>query len=72
MSGRRIDDHSFWGGRASEGSPMPMESKMKRMDSAEGAGEVTRYNDTEEEILRMQDMGERKIDSHKMKDTYRY
>lgn len=72
MSGRRIDDHSFWAGKGSEESVLPLGSKMKRMDSAEGAGEVSRYQDTEQEILRAQEDGERKVDRHRMKDGYRY
>lgn len=68
---RRIDDHSFWAGKGSESSVLPMESKMKRLDEAEGAGDLRRYNDTEERILGMQEENERKIDSHGMKDHAR-
>lgn len=73
MSGRRIDDHSFWAGSKSKESPMPMNSKMKQEMSAEGDGHVgTTYPDTTEAIKRDQMHGAAKARGHKMKEGYRY
>lgn len=72
MGGQRIDDHGFWAGRGDKGSVFPDGVHTKSMDSAEGAGEVDRYRDTEDEVLRTQEDGERKIDSHRQKDHYRH
>ena len=71
MSGRRIDDHSFWAGKGSKDSVFPMESKMKQEYSADGAGELNQYWDTTEKIKEQQNMGERKVKSHSMKPGYR-
>ena len=67
MSGRKIDDHSFWAGGKSEGSVFPMGCKTKNESSAEGAGEVSKYEDTTEAIKAGQSAGSAKIKSHPMK-----
>lgn len=73
MSGRRIDDHSFWAGAKPKGCVLPEGAKMKSMVSAEGAGHVgTAYPDTEQDIYRDQEHGIRKSEAHKMKPGYRY
>ena len=69
---RRIDDHSFWAGGKSKGSPFPEGAKVKTMRSAEGAGDLRDYPDDEQEVLRDQEGGVRKIDSKPMKPGYRY
>lgn len=73
MSGRRIDDHSFWAGSRGKGVVMPDGAKVKSMKSAEGAGHVgSSYPDTEELVHRDQEHGIRKAEAHKMKPGYRY
>ena len=68
---RRIDDHSFWAGRGSDDSVFPDGVHVKEVEAADGAGELERYEDTNEAIVRTQDEGERKIKSHRMKEGYR-
>ena len=72
MSGRRIDDHSFWAGGPSKGSVFPEGAKVKEEKSAEGAGGIMDYPDTTEDIVRDQKAGEGKIRSKPMKPGYRY
>ena len=71
MSGRKIDDHSFWAGKGSEGSVLPLGSKMKRESSAEGAGAEMDYEDTSSKIQSQQETAVRKARSHEMKPGYR-
>ncbi len=71
MSGRRIDDHSFWAGSKSKESPMPMNSKMKQMTSAEGAGSLGTYEDTAEQIKDQQELNIRKAKAQAHKTHYR-
>ena len=72
MSGRKIDDHSFWAGGKSDGSVFPMGAKHKHESSSEGAGHVgSEYSDTTEMVKRDQDMGDSKAKSHKTKSGYR-
>ena len=70
MAGQRIDDH---GGRPSTADAL-MKSKthLKSYSSANGAGELRKYEDTTEAIKSTQAAGEAKIKGHKMKDGYRY
>lgn len=49
----------------------PDEVHVKHMNSAEGAGKLMDYPDTEEKILRDQNEGIRKAESRKMKAGYR-
>jgi hypothetical protein len=65
--GQKIDDHSFWAGGASKESPLPMNSKMKQYTSAEGAANVSKYEDTTEAIKAGQMEGSKKIKAHPMK-----
>jgi hypothetical protein len=71
MAGRKIDDHGSWMGKGSE-YPLPMGSKMKRVESAEGAGSLSKYEDTNEEIVKTQKAGDSKIKGRPLKDGYRY
>lgn len=73
MSGRRIDDHSSWVGTSGKNSVFPDgPHKTKEESSAEGAGEVMRYEDTTEAIKSVQETGKKKVKSHPMKPGYRY
>lgn len=69
--GKRIDDHSSWVGKGSDGVVFPSGAKMKRETSAEGAGGISEYEDTTEKIKAQQDMGIRKAEGHKQKPLHR-
>lgn len=71
MAGRRIDDHSSWMGKGANGSVFPMGAKVKNESSAEGAGSVSKYEDTTETIKSQQQMGISKAKSHPMKPGHR-
>lgn len=71
MSGRHINDHSFWAGGRSKESVFPMQSKMKQESSAEGAGHLGMYEDTTEAIKMTQEKAKSKIHSHGRKSDYR-
>ena len=62
--GMRIDDHSFWAGKPSNGSVFPMGAKTKMESSAEGAGSVMNYEDTTEDIRAAQETGTKKAKAH--------
>lgn len=74
MAGRRIDDHSFWAGKAEKGGVFPREAKMKQESSASGyqAAGSMEYSDTTESIRKDQEQGLGKMKSNKMKPGYRY
>lgn len=73
MSGKRIDDHKFWAGGASEGSVFPKGVHLKEESSAEGAGHLgTTYPDTTDQIREGQVMADKKALAHKTKPNYRY
>lgn len=72
MGGRRIDDHSSWVGSAPRGQVYPNGAKVKHEFSADGSGEVMRYEDTTEAIRDVQQQGNRKIKSQPMKPGHRY
>jgi hypothetical protein len=71
MSGRAINDHSFWAGGASKGSVFPEGAKTKDESSAEGAGHLGVYEDTTEAIKKEQEMSKNKVLSHPLKAGYR-
>lgn len=72
MSGRRIDDHKFWGGSPEKGGVFPKEAKMKQEMSAEGAGHLgSMYPDTTDDIRRAQMKADAKAKAHKIKEDYR-
>lgn len=66
MAGKRIDDHSFWGGKMDAKSILPMGVKHKQESSAMGAGSLSQYEDTTEAIKKQQEMGINKIKGHSM------
>ena len=70
--GQRIDDHSFWAGKGGKDSVLPGETRVKSIGSAECAGDLARYEDTEMAIRGQQDTNARKAKSHDMKSGYRY
>lgn len=66
--GQRIDDHSFWAGGRSKASPFPDgPHKEKQYVSAEGAGNVMKYEDTSAAIKQMQDANQKKAKAHQGK-----
>jgi hypothetical protein len=69
--GQKIDDHSFWGGKAPAGKVFPESAKTKSESSANGAGELMNYEDTTEKIKSQQDMGEGKIKRYPQKPMNR-
>lgn len=62
--GMRIDDHAFFGGSAPAGQVFPNQAKMKKVNSAEGAGEVMKYEDTNDRIVESQKDAVKKVKSH--------
>jgi hypothetical protein len=72
MGGRRIDDHKVWAGAPAKGEVFPMGSKTKMESSAGGEGELSEYWDTTEKLKEQQEMAQKKIRSHPMKQGYRY
>lgn len=72
MSGRRIDDHSFWAGKGNDRSIFPEGVHTKGEDSAEGAGAVREYQDTTDSIKRVQDDCVREIKRRPLKSGDRY
>ena len=69
--GQRIDDHSFWAGAPGKNSRFPDGAKTKNESSAEGAGSVSRYEDTTERIKETQDKGISKAKAYPLKPSYR-
>ena len=65
--GQRIDDHSFWAGKAGKDMVMPQGVHTKNESSAQGAGAVGKYIDTTEEIKDQQNAGDGKIKGHQGK-----
>ncbi len=66
--GQKIDDRSFWAGGRSKASVFPDgPHKEKQYVSAEGAGNVMKYEDTSEAIKKMQDDGQKKAKAHQGK-----
>jgi hypothetical protein len=66
--GQRIDDHSFWAGKGSKDSVFPDgPHKTKDESSAQGAGEVMKYEDTTEAIRAGQVESTKKVKAHPMK-----
>ena len=69
--GRRIDDHSFWAGKAGKDMVMPQGVHTKSESSAEGAGSEMDYEDTTEKVRAQQVEGVKQIKSKPMKPLYR-
>jgi hypothetical protein len=73
MAGRKINDHSSWIGKGSNGSVFAMGAKVKNESSAEGAGSVMKYEDTTEAIKATQVESVKQLKSKPMKQPgYRY
>ena len=72
MSGRKINDHSagFMGSKTKD-SVLPMGVKFKDESSAEGAGELSTYEDTTDKIKGVQEATKGKLKSHMPKAGYR-
>lgn len=67
--GQKIDDMSFWAGKGSPGSVFPDgPHKVKMESSAEGAGNVIKYQDTTEAIRAAQVEGAKKVRARPMKE----
>lgn len=71
MAGRRIDDHNSWVGKGSNGTVFPAGAKTKQVSSAEGFGALAHYEDTNETIVKQQDMAKSKVHSHPQREYYR-
>lgn len=67
---QKIDDHSFWAGKGHK-TVLPEGAKTMHMKSAEGAGELHRYEDSEQDIHRQQEEQVRKVEKHAHKEGYR-
>lgn len=65
----KITDHKFFAGSGSPQFPKGVHTKME--SSAEGAGQVMKYEDTTEAIKSQQEKGKAKVNSHKQKESYR-
>jgi hypothetical protein len=73
MASRRIDDHSFFAGKAEHGSVFPDGSHKLKMERDDGhAGSISDYPDTTEAIERDQESGVKAIHRQPMKTGYRY
>jgi len=72
MSGKRIDDHSFWGGKAEAGCVAPKGAKVMTMNEGQGAGDLGKYEDTAKAIKSQQETATAKMKRFKAKDGYRY
>jgi len=73
MAGRKIDDHSFWGGKGEAGSVFPDGAHKLHMEKDDGhAGGITDYPDTTEHIERDQEEGVGKVKKQPLKSGYRY
>lgn len=72
MGGRKIDDHSFWAGGHGKDSVLPDgPHKTKSVGHAEGFGELSHYEDTNETIVAQQNMNKKKVEGHPRKPGFR-
>lgn len=66
--GQKIDDHSFWGGSKGKASVFPDGPHKEKMESsADGAGNLPKYEDTTEAIKATQVEGAKKVKARPMK-----
>ena len=70
MSGKRIDDHSFFAGKGSAKSVLPSEKKVMSYPNVNGCGELSMYEDTDESIRHQQKMNVSKAKGHSQKAYY--
>ncbi len=68
---QRIDDHSSWIGKGSNGTVFPSGAKMKQESSDGHVGHLSEYEDTTEAIKRQQQMNASKAKAHSMKQPNR-
>lgn len=52
---RKINDHSFFAGKAGKASPLPDGNAVKQMEPGMGCGYLDDYRDSAESIKRIQD-----------------
>lgn len=64
---QRIDDHSNWIGKGSNGTVFPEGVKMKQESSDGHSGNLSEYEDTTEAIKRLQQMNSSKAKAHPLK-----
>ena len=69
MAGQKINDHGSWIGG---GSKFPQGVKLKGLSSAEGAGSVMDYPDTDALVKSDQEKNISKAKSHPIKQGYRH
>lgn len=73
MSGRMINDHSFWAGGKGQNSVLPDgPHKTKVESSAEGVGALGKYEDTTDGIKSQQMMSKKKMQGHAQNPSHRY
>lgn len=71
MGGRKLNDHSSWVGKGSDGTVFPKGSKVQKVNSEEGAGSLMHYEDNNEAIVKTQGHQVAKLKSHPLKTGYR-
>lgn len=71
MSGRKINDHSFWAGKGGKDSVLPEGVRVKSISDVKGDGSLGRYEDTEEAVKSQQMAGVGKMKSHPQKSGHR-
>jgi len=69
--GQRIDNHASWVGARGKNVPLPDGAKMKQISQEEGAGEVMRYEDTQEAIKNVQSESVKQLKDRPLKTGYR-
>ena len=63
--GMKINNHSSWMGKGGKDSVLPLGNKVKHESSAEGAGHMSKYEDTTEDIKASQEHNKRQTEKHK-------
>ena len=71
MAGKRIDDHSFWAGKGSNASVLPVGNKVQTHTDDGHDGHLSEYEDTDAAIRRQQEANKSKAKSKPMKTGYR-
>lgn len=71
MSGRKINDHGFWAGKAGKDMVMPQGVHTKDESSSEGFGALSHYEDTTETIKSQQEMNKKKVHGHPQKSGHK-
>lgn len=71
MAGTKIDDHSFWGGRGSEKSVLPVGNKVQSHSDDGHASHLSKYEDTDAAIRAQQEANAKHAKAHPLKPSYR-